>query len=118
LLLREGREATSVLHNIDKEHEVYTYMSWWFNVYCNTLDNFEEMLTFDDVVAEDEATQAGVRCSRAIDELGSFTWMYRWVMLTYFGTSITRMLYYLSISYSFCMHICLFICIHLMKTFL
>jgi len=116
-LLQEGREATSVLYNIDKEHEVYTYMSWWFNVYCNALDNFKEMLTLDDVVAEDEATQTGARCSRAIDELGSSTWMDRWVMLIYFGTSITRMLYYLSISYSFCIHICLFICMHLKKTF-
>jgi hypothetical protein len=81
--------ATSVLRNIDKEYEVYTCMSWWFNVYCNALDKFEEMLTLDDVVAEDTTTQAGARYSRAIDELGSSTWMDRWVILIYFGTSIT-----------------------------
>jgi hypothetical protein len=32
-----------------------------------------------------------------------------WVVLPYFGISVIRMLYYLSISYSFCMYICLFV---------
>ena len=45
-------------------------MSWWFNVCHTGLETFEERLTFDDVVAEDEATQVGVRAesSHAIVE--------------------------------------------------
>ena len=45
-------------------------MSWWFNVCHTGLETFEERLTFDDVVAEDEATQEGVRAesSHAIVE--------------------------------------------------
>jgi len=45
-------------------------VSWWFNVCHTGLETFKERLTFDDVVAEDEATQVGVRAefSRAIDE--------------------------------------------------
>jgi hypothetical protein len=74
-MLREGRKATSVLCNIDEENKGYTYMSWWFNVCCTRLKTFEERLTLDDVVAEDEATQigAGDGSSHAIDEPESFS---------------------------------------------
>jgi hypothetical protein len=41
-------------------------VSWWFIVCHNTLTNFKETLTLDDVVVGDEATQAGSSC--AIDE--------------------------------------------------
>jgi hypothetical protein len=68
LLLWKDQKATFILCNIDEEHKGYTYTSWWFNVYRNALENFEEMLTLDDVVVEDEVTQVGARCSRAIDE--------------------------------------------------
>jgi len=47
-----------VHHNIDKEHEGYTYAYRWFNVCCNVLENFGDMLTLDDVVLEDEVTWA------------------------------------------------------------
>jgi hypothetical protein len=38
-------------------------------------------------------------------------------MLTYLGSSISKMLHYLRISYLFCIYVCLFISMHLMKTF-
>jgi hypothetical protein len=59
-----------MLCNIDEEHEGYNYVSWWFNIYRNRLDNLGEKLTFEDAVAEDKATQVGTVCSRAIDESG------------------------------------------------
>ena len=49
-------------------------MSRWFNICCIRLETFEERLTLDDVVTEDEATQtrAGDGSSHAIDEPESF----------------------------------------------
>lgn len=55
-----------MLHNIDEENEGHIYVSWWFIVCHNTLTNFKETLTLDDVVVGDEATHAGSSC--AIDE--------------------------------------------------
>ena len=55
-MLWEGRKAISVLCNIDEENIGYTEMSRWFNVCCIRLETFEERLTLDDVVAEDDAT--------------------------------------------------------------
>jgi hypothetical protein len=43
-------------------------MSQWFNVFRNELGNVRDILTLDDVVTKNEATQVVVRCSRAIDE--------------------------------------------------
>jgi hypothetical protein len=43
-------------------------MSQWFNVFRNALENVRDILTLDDVVTKDEATQVGVRCNRAINE--------------------------------------------------
>jgi hypothetical protein len=39
-----------MLHNIEEEHEGHIYSFWWFNVCRNMLDNFKEMLAFDDVM--------------------------------------------------------------------
>jgi hypothetical protein len=66
------RKAATVLSNINEEHEGCTYVSQWFNVCCNRLNNFGEKLTFKDAIAENDASYAGVeaRCSRAIDESG------------------------------------------------
>ena len=55
-MLREGQEAASVLCNIDKENEGYTYMSPWFNVCCTRLETFGERLTLDDVMEKNEFT--------------------------------------------------------------
>lgn len=70
MLLQEGQKTVSMLHNIDKEHKGYSYASQWFDFCCNALENLGEMLTLDDVMIEDEATQAGtgVGCSHAVDE--------------------------------------------------
>ena len=35
-------------------------MSRWFNICCIRLETFEERLTLDDVVTENEVTQKGV----------------------------------------------------------
>jgi ubiquinone biosynthesis protein Coq4 len=43
-------------------------MSQWFNVFRNELGNVRDILTLDDVVTKNEATQVVVRCSRDIDE--------------------------------------------------
>jgi hypothetical protein len=58
-----------VLHNLDEENERHIYVSLWFIVCHNTLTNFGETLTLDDIVVREEATQAGSSC--AIDELES-----------------------------------------------
>jgi hypothetical protein len=62
-----------VLCNIDEENEGYTYAFQWLNVYRNGLDTFGENLVLDDVMTEDEITEAKTRarCSRIIDELRS-----------------------------------------------
>ena len=74
-MLRKGRKVIFVLCNIDEENKGYTYMFRWFNVCCIRFETFEERLTLDDVVAEDEATQigAGDGSSHAIDEPESFS---------------------------------------------
>jgi hypothetical protein len=50
-------------------------MSRWLNFFRPKLETFRERLTLDDVVAKDEATQAGVEVGsiHVIDELGSFS---------------------------------------------
>jgi hypothetical protein len=72
-MLQEGREVASYLCNIEEESECHTIASWWLNVFRTGLDIFGERLTFDDALAQDEATQAGAGAgsSRAIDEPGS-----------------------------------------------
>jgi len=74
-MLQEGRKATFVLCNIDEENKEYTYMSRWFNVCCIRLETFEERLTLDDVVTENDVTQkgAGDGSNHAIDEPESFS---------------------------------------------
>jgi len=69
-MLQEGREVESYLCNSEEESECHTIASWWLNVFRTGLDTFEERLTFDDVLAQDEATQAGAGAgsSRTIDE--------------------------------------------------
>jgi hypothetical protein len=57
-MLREVREATFYLCNINKESEVHTIMSLWLNVCYTRLDTFGKRLTFDDVMAEDEVIHA------------------------------------------------------------
>jgi hypothetical protein len=47
-----------VLCNIDEENEGYTYAFQWLNVYRNGLDTFGENLVLDDVMTEDEITEA------------------------------------------------------------
>jgi hypothetical protein len=47
-----------VLSNINEEHTGYIYASQLFNVCCNGLNNFEEVLTLDDIMTEDEVTHA------------------------------------------------------------
>jgi hypothetical protein len=61
-----GVYIVSVLCNIDEENEGYTYASWRFTIYHNALANFGETLTLDDVIVEDEATQARAGGSHTI----------------------------------------------------
>ena len=74
-MLRDGREAASMLCSIDKENERYIYMSLWFTICCTRLETFGERLTLDDVMAEYEVTQTGARdgSNQAIDEPESFS---------------------------------------------
>ena len=60
-MLRKGQNVVSYLCSIDKESEVHTVASRWLNACCTGLETFEEKLTLDDVMVEDEATQAGAR---------------------------------------------------------
>jgi hypothetical protein len=55
-LLQEGRDATSLLRNINKENRGYTYTYWWLNVCHNGFDIFEEKLTLDDTMIENKVT--------------------------------------------------------------
>ena len=59
-----------MLRNIDKEHKGYSYASQWFDFCRHALKNLGEMLTLDEVITEDEATQVGtwVGCSHVADE--------------------------------------------------
>jgi hypothetical protein len=60
-LLRKSQNVVSYLCSTDKESKVHTVASKWLNVCCNGLETFEERLTLDDVMVEDEATQAEAR---------------------------------------------------------
>ena len=65
-MLRKGREVASYLRSIDEsyprsideESEVHTVSSMWLNVYHIGLEIFRERLTLDDIMTEDETTQA------------------------------------------------------------
>jgi len=72
-LLREGREAASYLCRTEEESEVHIIASRWLNICRTGLVTFEERLTLDDSMVEDEATQvgAGGGSSHATDKLGS-----------------------------------------------
>jgi hypothetical protein len=50
-----------MLCNIDEENESYIYESQWLNVCRTRLETFENRLTLDDVIAEDEAIQASIK---------------------------------------------------------
>jgi hypothetical protein len=71
-MLQKGQEAASYIRNADEKSKVHIIASQWLNVYRIKLDAFEERLTLDDVVEENEATQAGegARSSHATDEPG------------------------------------------------
>ena len=60
-MLQKGQNVVFYLCSTDKEGEVHTVASRWLNVCCTGLETFEERLTLDDVMVEDEATQAGAR---------------------------------------------------------
>jgi hypothetical protein len=69
-LLWEDQETISYLRSINEESKVHTIMFRWLNACRTGLEIFGESLTLDDVVVDDEATQAGARAgsSCAIDE--------------------------------------------------
>ena len=66
-MLWEGQEVASYLR------KVHTVTSQWLNICRTGLDIFEEMLTLDVAMAEDEATLANARAeySRGITKLRS-----------------------------------------------
>jgi hypothetical protein len=72
-LLYKDQDTTSYLRSINEESKVHTIMFRWLNAYRTGLEIFGESLTLDDVVVDDEATQAGARAgfSCAIEESGS-----------------------------------------------
>jgi len=57
-----------MLRNIDEENKGYTFASWWFNIYRNELDTFEEILTLDDTMTGNGATRVEAGFDHAIDE--------------------------------------------------
>jgi hypothetical protein len=59
-LLREGQKITYYLRSIYEKNKVYIVASKWLNVCFIGLETFGEKLILDDIMADDETTQARI----------------------------------------------------------